>query len=67
MPITPQKRRANPYRGSIRRSGPRLVGIFSIAMGIGVIGYLVSQEYDGILTAALASALASMVAIARGR
>jgi len=65
--MTPQK---DKVPASPRRFGSavvRVVGLASATAGMAIVGYLISQEFDGYLTAALAGALAGVVLIARGR
>ena len=45
----------------------RVVGLVCATVGMGIVGYLISQEFDGYLTAALAATLTGVVLIARGK
>lgn len=57
---TPQKNSAHPSERRFQAAAVRICSIMAAAVGMGVVGYLISQHYDGLLTASLASALTTL-------
>jgi len=64
---TSQKDRAEPSSSGCFAALARIIGLISATIGMAIAGYLIAQEFNGILTAALAGALTGIVLITRGK
>lgn len=64
MIITPQKGTARPHNRRYLSAVIRLGGILAAAIGMGVVGYLIAQGYDGLFTATLSSSLTTVSILA---
>lgn len=67
MRSSTQKKQAHPNTTGLIASLSRLAGFVVLGVSVGIVAYLISQRYDGILTAALASALTTLAITIRAR
>lgn len=67
MESSPQKNPARPNKRRLVVALCNLAGLVGFCTGMGIVGYLISQHYDGVLTASLAAALTALSVKVSGR
>ena len=63
----PQKRTAHPPERRLGSAIVRVAGFVAAVAGMGIVGFLIGHQHNGILTASLATTLTTIAFAVRGR